>query len=87
MWNLTSTMPVSIAILFRMVLPAVVAAAVRNSEPLKRKRKVCFFSVSVCDGMREERLGKHLPKEIDVRPGGVGGGSFFLITGLSLFLA
>lgn len=44
-------MPVSIAILFLMVPPAAVAAAARNSGPLKRKRKVCFSSVSVCDGM------------------------------------
>jgi hypothetical protein len=54
-------MPVSIAILFLMVPPAAVVEAARNSEPLKRKRKVCFFSVSVCNGIRWEWLGKNLP--------------------------
>lgn len=54
-------MPVSIAILFRMVPPAAVVGAARNSGPLKRKRKVCFFSVLMCDGTGWEWPGENLP--------------------------
>ena len=63
MWSLTSTTPVSIAILFLMVLPAAVAAVARNCGPQKRRRKVCCFSVSICDGLRG-MTGRHLPKEM-----------------------
>ena len=52
--------PVSIAILFLMVLPAAVAAAARNYGPQRRKRKVCCFSVSICDGLRG-MIGKASP--------------------------
>lgn len=61
MWNLTSMMPVSIAILFLTVPPAAVAAAARNSEPLKRKRKVCLFFVSVCEWDRVGMIGEESP--------------------------
>lgn len=50
MWSPTSTMPVSIAILSRMALPAAAVGAARSSGRRRRRRKVCVLT---CAGTRE----------------------------------